>query len=249
MPSDIDISSLMESLSNWERAGWYATIAVAVGVAAESIHEFSKVFKWCLWWKEKGGKASAWVLVMALAFEVLTQNETNSITGRIISSSNLKTENLRKQNLDLEATLAPRMIDQANFADSLREFSGTSALIESVDDWEAWSLAGQIAMVLDVVNARGARWNVLPGMRRRTDNSSFFDLVAVQATPGRVPEGDRSMEAAKALVAVLTKNRIAAIVAAGEGLPPNTVRIRIGLKPNAFFDRNRQAPYGNKMYK
>jgi hypothetical protein len=52
------------------------------------------------------------------------------------AEANLKTENLRKQNLDLESVLAPRTLEQMNSPEPLRAIPGITDVIESLAESE-----------------------------------------------------------------------------------------------------------------
>ncbi len=85
MPSGINLSSIMASLPHWELWGYVAAGAVAIGVIGESIHEFTSWFRRYSWWANKGSKASALLLIIALVVEVVIQVKANGISGQIIA--------------------------------------------------------------------------------------------------------------------------------------------------------------------
>lgn len=176
-----------------------------------------------------------------------------------LAKAHENTETLRKQNLELESkvekersnrlemetVIAPRTIEQRQTAKQLERFSGISVIVESLAESEPWRTAGQIAWTVN-----NAKWNVLPGMQRYLDATGFFDGVAIEANVGPRPQEDHSSEAADALVEVLTKNNIQANRRPAINLPLNTIRIRVGLKPAGYFQRNRKdLEYGNMLYK
>jgi hypothetical protein len=78
----VDISALMSSLQYWELAGYGTLIAVAIGVAGETIHDLTGWFKSFPWWKAKGGAALVLLLTAALAAEVVTQVKTTKLANR-----------------------------------------------------------------------------------------------------------------------------------------------------------------------
>jgi hypothetical protein len=88
-------------------------------------------------------------------------------------------------------------------------------------------------------------------MKRFLDSTSFFDGITIETNVGARPKDDHSIEAADALVAVLTKNNIDANrMPSMDNLPINTIKLRIGLKPMTHFQRNRKdSEYGNMLYK
>jgi hypothetical protein len=162
----------------------------------------------------------------------------------LATASQLEKE--RALRVEMEMAVSPRIMEQRQSAKELEPFRGTSVTIESLAESEPWRTAGQIAWILDT-----ARWNVLSGMRRYLDATEFFDGVTVETNVGALPPNDRSIQAANALVAVLTKNNIKAHRRPHERqLPPNTLIVRVGLKPTEYFSGNRtDLQYGNMLYK
>src|SRR6516162_1237507 len=79
------INALTASLWYWELAGYVSVAAVVIGVAGEVLHDFSTWFKSVEWWKARGNKASALLLVVALRGELVIQVKSTSISGRIIA--------------------------------------------------------------------------------------------------------------------------------------------------------------------
>jgi hypothetical protein len=79
----------------------------------------------------------------------------------------------------------------------------------------------------------------------------FFDGVTIETNVGDRPQEDRSSKAADALIAVLIKNNIQVHrMPSIDVLPLDTIKIRVGLKPAGYFERDRKDPeYGNKLYK
>jgi hypothetical protein len=100
-----DISELATSLSNWEFAGYLSLAAVAIGVAGESIHELTELGKKFIWWKCKGGKASALLLIAALAGELIIQIKINSLSGLIIAVLNDGAAKLEKESIQLRSDI------------------------------------------------------------------------------------------------------------------------------------------------
>lgn len=192
--------------------------------------------------------------------EIALLNSKTANANEAIAKANENAEELRKQNLELEsrlekertgriemeAAIAPRVMEQRQSAKEIEQFQGISVIIESLAESEPWRTAGQIAYILDK-----AKWNVLPGMKRFLDATMFFDGVTIETNVGARPREDRSSKAADALVAVLIKNNIQSHrMPSIDVLPLNTIKIRVGLKPAGYFERDRKDPeYGNKLYK
>ena len=167
-----------------------------------------------------------------------------------LKRKNLETESrLEKERLDrlnMEVAIAPRIMEQQQSAKELERFKGMSVIIESLAESEPWRTAGQIAWTLE-----RAGWNVQRGMSRYLDGTGFFDGVTAETNVGSRPADDRSIDASEALVAVLAKNNIKAHRRPHmKNLPPNTVVVRVGLKPAEYFSRDRKdKQYGNMLYK
>lgn len=163
-----------------------------------------------------------------------------------VAKANEKAEAERLDRIRLEAELAPRTLEQRQSANELLRFRGINVIIESLAESEPWRTAGQIAWTLN-----NAKWNILPGMKRFLDATNFFDGVAIETNVGARPREDRSIEVADALVVILAKNNIEAHRRpSGVDLPLNTIKIRVGLKPATYFQRNRKdMEYGNMLYK
>lgn len=106
MASADDLNALIDSLSSWEISGYVAMAAVAAGVAGEVIHEFFDWFKSFVWWRIKGNKASALLLVVALTLEIVIQVKANSISGQIIAFLERETADARERaaKAELETT-------------------------------------------------------------------------------------------------------------------------------------------------
>jgi hypothetical protein len=86
MASAINASALIASLAIWENCGYAASLFVVIGCAGEAIHEFwPRLRKLSPWWDTKGGKASALLLIAALATEIPIQLKVNSISGLVIA--------------------------------------------------------------------------------------------------------------------------------------------------------------------
>jgi hypothetical protein len=149
----LDISALISSLSGWELAGYAALAAVAIGVAGESVHELTAWFKTLQWWKANGGKASALLLVAALAAELIIQVKTNSISGQIIAFLSDQAASTRERAAKLEAIMTGRRLSQVEInliGLELRPFASRDVVIGSYSgDAEAARLGLQIKTALE----------------------------------------------------------------------------------------------------
>ncbi len=153
----------------------------------------------------------------------------------------------QRERARLEAWLAPRSIEQKQSAKDLLEFQGINVIIESLAESESWRTAGQLAWLLS-----DAKWNILPGMKRFLDTTTFSDGITVETNGEARAQGeDRSLAAAKSLMEVLGKNKVQTDWRPSmTHLPVNTLKIRVGLKPVEYADHNaKDAAYGNVLYK
>jgi hypothetical protein len=163
----------------------------------------------------------------------------------------IKAEELRKANLDLEATLSPRLFDdQDGAAKALRPFVPISAAIEYLPDLECSRTAEQINFTL-----QQAGWQVIKHEAANA-GAKFFDGVIVQVsddlTPrlAGTPQGGAANDelvrrwrdtrqlvkhgsaAADTLVGELNKTHIGARTSAvDDAYPTGTIVVRIGMKP------------------
>jgi|GEM_PF-5693943 hypothetical protein len=101
MASPINALALSESLSYCESAGYIVSVGVAIGCAGEFVHEWTTWFRTYSWWRQSGGKASALLLVAALAIEIPIQVHTNSLSGQIIAFLNNEAAQATKSTIDL----------------------------------------------------------------------------------------------------------------------------------------------------
>jgi hypothetical protein len=82
------LADLEYSLSFWELAGYVAFASVIICCLAEYLHVKEFWHKEGSWWTREGGSAAALLLVVALAFELLTQFRTNAVSGSIVAEQN-----------------------------------------------------------------------------------------------------------------------------------------------------------------
>jgi len=118
MPAVNLLNALISQQWSWELAEYASVAAVFIGVAGESIHEFTAWFRQHSWWKANGGKASALLLVVALAAELVTTIKSNSISGQIIALVTERAATLEKDaaqlRLDLAKVRGPRNLDSTS---------------------------------------------------------------------------------------------------------------------------------------
>jgi hypothetical protein len=88
MIRDLALARMESSLSFWEGAGYIAFACVIACCFAEYLHVVKFRHREGSWWTERGGSAAALLLVIALAFELMTQFRTNAVSGEIIAQQN-----------------------------------------------------------------------------------------------------------------------------------------------------------------
>jgi hypothetical protein len=163
-----------------------------------------------------------------------------------------ETEKLRKENLDLQLAVAPRVLLISTFGDqdALKQFSGLRVFISSVVDFEAGRFARQLFGVL-----KAAGWDVNPEI---TPLVSAMDGVSItyemqgpikSPTTGEVVGLDRNPRgeaAVNAIVEVLKGRHIESRshgrpttrtpgVERRPGIPPDAISVEIGMKPTMYF--------------
>jgi hypothetical protein len=174
------------------------------------------------------------------------QVEVASATERA-AEANRKAEEEKRARLELEKGILPRTLrDQQGIANRLRPFTGTSVIVETIIDFEARRTAALIASTLTM-----AGWKV-SGIIISADapiEEWFFPGVAIEVSGnasnlpsiGTVPmeEFNRAFEtmqsryrAAQSLITELKNSGVEASLRASlkQDLPPDTLRVRVGLK-------------------
>lgn len=142
---------------------------------------------------------------------------------------------LKNDNLELSAAAAPRIIDQGTLSQALANISGINYEIIVVPDFESRKAAAQLRTALDM-----AKWKFISStVTDDTIGLSLFDGITVENNVGAIPNGDNSKEAAQNLVYGLNAQKIQAkTFPAVSQLPPNTILIKVGLKPVTYFINN-----------
>jgi hypothetical protein len=158
-----EIAALSEALDSWELVGYIAVSAVILGCAGEAIHEFTAWFRGCQWWAAKGGRASALLLVAALAVELVAQVNVNIRSGQIIAILNRETAEARERTEELKKLAAWRELSEASRNDLAKSLSAIPPSVpHSVviafpqNDTEALYFGAQIGVVF--INLKN--WNL-----------------------------------------------------------------------------------------
>jgi outer membrane murein-binding lipoprotein Lpp len=122
-----------------------------------------------------------------------------------VAKANERTEALRKQNLDMETLLSPRILEQNLTAEKLKQFADVAFLVVSPTDFEPRRTAGQIRFMLE-----HAGWKKFRG--KIAVSPGYFGGIVVH--PLLKLDRKREMEAADALVSIFKQNNIAAQIGA-----------------------------------
>lgn len=109
-------------------------------------------------------------------------------------------EELRQKNIDMEAAVAPRILEQGLTSAALRAFTGTPFIVVSPQDFEPKRAAGQIRAMLSMSKWKKFTESIGP------QHYPFFDGVVVHI----LGNGKRVGAAADALVGILNTNKITA---------------------------------------
>ena len=161
MSANTNISPVMVSQSLWETLEYVLAALVALACAGESVHEFTLWFSQYTWWKDKGGKASALLLVSALAFEIPTLFKVNSVNAVIIANLSRQEAETRLRAATIERRFAWRTLRNSQQNDIARRMKTLAPEIAKVFSGrgtpESTSLADDIAKAL---GKDGAGWNV-----------------------------------------------------------------------------------------
>jgi hypothetical protein len=175
---------------------------------------------------------------------------------------------LRRDNLELEKALRPRLLEQLHSADALKPFAGLQVFIVAVPDFEARRLTGQMAVMFQM-----AGWT--PKIVPPANADDIRDGVEVQYITITLPDisvgdmdahrahNDRWQAAAHAIVEQLDKNGIGARSSFipsrwasriwDQRFSIDAIAVRVGLKPITYFSSKRlqelidQSPTGNAV--
>ncbi len=232
--SDEELEDSAEACEWW---GWRGAMILMFGLIAEVILAFwdapheSIPGRW--------GSAFGTVLValgvgLEVQFARMGARRQGELTRRVkvrlgdaierATKAEFATQDLKAKNLDFEAAVSPRILEQAITARALSPFADMSFLVVSPSDFEPKRTAGQIRWMLNE-----AKWRQFSGSLPPNRLSSFLDGVVVHGASG---SERRQRAAAEALVEVLNENGIEA----RSGYPvielgPTALLIKVGPKP------------------
>ena len=134
----------------------------------------------------------------------------------------------RTTRLELEKSLIPRHVDQFAIVDKLKPYKGIKIAIESIDDFEALRLAGQLYALTTM-----SGWEVV-SMRPMPPSEWPITVDGVLVLAKLDTFDQRALEAGEILTDELNAQNVETKVMP-EDLPPATLLIRVGLRPTTFF--------------
>ena len=198
-----------------------------------------------IYWANWGIVASLLGGLVCTAATVIAGKELDALREQRDLAQQERIEAMRRGNLELEQSLKPRRFPLivgpggSNF-DSLKPFAGMLVIVQYIpDDAEARRAAGMIGLLV-----KEAGWTVVsegPSPKAGSDGVSVEQYLA--PTPNAhafATDERRSYEAAQALVNFLHSYDWEAETGMAsrhpiDAIAPNTVRVRVGLKPLPFF--------------
>jgi len=150
------------------------------------------------------------------------------------------TEELRRENLELQRAISPRILEISAPLFALRKYEGTEVRLSNADDPDAKILAGALMSAL-----RGAGWIVSPAAAAPPPPLSEGVHIEYlgEAGPAHVLSAHRE-EIAEALKTELKKQDIEANVRRwpqrtadndGRIIPPEGLAVHVGRRPQWFF--------------
>ncbi len=163
------------------------------------------------------------------------------------ANANNAAEELRQKNLELEAAIAPRGLEQGHSSAALKQFAGTQVLLASVPDFEARRFASQFTVMFQMA---GWKYAFLPPDENIRDGVEVEYVAGIRDdpnNPGGMPDfhfNDRVDQAAQALIAELKKQKIETrrmwmpprVQDEGQrAAPVEAIVVRVGLKPSTYF--------------
>jgi hypothetical protein len=219
------------TIDNWVLA---CAVGVAVFLAAEV------VFSVAHWINER--KLQPLRVEQSRLHAVELAELTNST-----AKANNATEELRRQNLELEQALAPRSLEQGSLIEKLKPFAGTQVYLEVVPDFEARRFLSYLVLVFQAAN-----WKLEPTLI----NDMISDGITIRVVSGQVlppppRTEDRIFNTNGKLIADIIFQHLrnqnidvkSFAISPGNAVeavwpsryPKEAIRIAVGMKPNAYF--------------
>jgi hypothetical protein len=216
---DLDISSLTSSVSFWEGWGYVALAAVLLGVAGESIEEFTD-------WPKRAGlkkpltRISALVLIAGLAGEGITQPNTNAPNATLVAVLNKEARELALESERLRARIAWRHLDKEQITQCIVDLSSFPRqkvmAINTVNDPEVLQITESISAMFSSLG-----WGELPISTTMGPAQGTGISVSIATGSPKIVD-----EAAKTIVSCLNRHKLKASL--GEPFDPDKVLVLAG---------------------
>lgn len=175
------------------------------------------------------------LMIVGLVFGALAFVTTSASSLLNASDSKKKGEQITKleiEKLQLEQALSPRLIDQSKLSSEIKTQADIHFDLITLPEFETRRTTGQIKVALEM-----AGWNFNKQIIANVDDGlMMFDGVIVEINVGVIETGDNSKKAADLLVAALIAQGIQARTHPSRTpIPPNTIRVKVGMKPIDYF--------------
>ncbi|MFH1342162.1 MAG: hypothetical protein ABIL01_13330 [Pseudomonadota bacterium] len=219
---------------------------------------------------EGAAKASAHAAELSVQAEELRKGaaEANAKLGATqadvakanaeIAAANERTEVLRRQNLELENAVAPRLLSQWPAAAPLKQFPGIRVFVGAIPDFEARRLAGYVVVLCQLGDWKSELTNLediwREGVEIEYEGGVRFDPQYPDDIMRALEHNANALQgqAAEALAEVLRLQKIEANVRRlpfsrtdkprRPGVPSDAISVKVGAKPTRYFMDQRIPP-------
>jgi len=208
-------------------ANWFFVASLVVGVVSTILIVWMAGVKESYWERDRTESAER---VASLTVQGDQLRKDTAEANARAALANEKAEVLRKENIAVWEAVSPRELEFLNTVEELKKFAGTKYLVISFSEYEMRFTAAQIRSVL-----KHAGWikivNPSPELLELPkDSVNGVDIQKSSNMPG-----ERPWDAVTALKGALIRSKISAMGGTSfdvnPALPPNAVRIIVGMKP------------------
>ena len=178
----------IQSANRWSNFYFWVSIAslIGLGISEVASHRYSERKDELVAIEEQNTKRTHDDEIARIRLEAATLSD--------------KAEILRAKNLEVEAAVAPRILEQGLTSASLKKFAGTLFVVVSLPDFESKRAAGQIRAMLSMAGWKRFTASIGP------QHYPFFDGVVVHV----LGDGAKADPAVNALVNILETSKITA---------------------------------------
>lgn len=159
---------------------------------------------------------------------VAQANEQTAKLKAEAEKTSLQLEKEKTKRLELEQAVSPRIMEQYKTSEALKVLTGVTAIITNIPDLESQRMAGQLAATLNM-----AGWKIQ--FSQYVPSEVYSDGVIIETNVGALPKEDIALKAAELLLTQLKTNKIESRTMPANGLPLNTIVVKVGFKPYTFF--------------